>query len=132
MVPLTDMKSQLLRISRILSFNQAPKNNSLHHIRPVVGLHRRLNLQQCGNSMFSSRASLLLPQQEIQAPKDSSSAKRKTRVSAAKKSLRRVAVEAQMSRDGKELEQAATASHYNLPKVFVSMKGQDSRLSWVP
>lgn len=67
---------------------------------------------------FSSQAALLHPQDDAKGEEKPQKAKRKTRSSAAKNSLRRVAVEAQRSRDGKESTKPSSVPFQTAPKVI--------------
>jgi len=73
------------------------------------------------NDYFSSEAPAQL-QPDSKAEEATQSPKRKTtRSPAAKNSLRRLAVEAQRSRDGKEPRKTHTSSHQTVPKVRASI-----------
>jgi hypothetical protein len=66
---------------------------------------------------FSSKAPLITLKDDVKSEEQPRKAKRKTRSSAAKNSLRRVAVEAQRSRDVKEPMKIPAAAHQTIPKV---------------
>ena len=83
-------------------------------IRPLISpfhFTQRSGLRKNDNVSFSSRAPLLHPQEAGKEEPKSQNVKRKSRSSAAQNSLRRVAVEAQRSRDGKEPKKTSAASY---------------------
>lgn len=66
---------------------------------------------------FSSKAPVIPQKDTVQSEEQPRKPKRKTRSSAAKNSLRRVAVEAQRSRNVKEPIKITPAAHQTTPKV---------------
>ena len=106
-----------LRITRPLSRCLISQRPSLQHFQSFAIPHCEsrlfrldyIGIQKRATLPFSSRAPLLYPAEDVKSEEKPQKAKRKTRSTAAKNSLRRVAVEAQRSRDGKEAAKPSTA-----------------------
>ncbi len=125
-----------LRLPWIFSLHQARPYSSLRDDRSnaipllVSSFHSvgRLGARKRDNFSFSSKAPLLHPQEGNKGGEKVENAKRKTRSSAAKNSLRRVAVEAQRSRDGKQPQKAPAAPFQSTSKVLMSLVHLFTRL----
>lgn len=91
-----------------------PLASSFHSTSPLSSRKR-------DNFSFSSKAPVVPSKDAPPIEEKPQSGKRKTRSSAAKNSLRRVAVEAQRSRDGKDHKKASTSTELTIPKVRIKV-----------
>lgn len=114
---------------------RTPRSFTPYYVRPFTSLRRitcpavqplissfhssGVLARKRDNFSFSSKAPFDNPKEEVKSEEQPKKAKRKTRSSAAKNSLRRVAVEAQRSRDDKEPKKLSAAAHQAIPKVKV-------------
>ncbi len=118
------MNSLLLRIPRSFTLYHVRPFSSLRSItcpavRPLVSTFHSGGLLARKRDIitFSSKAPLDDEKEEVKSEEQPKKTKRKTRSSAAKNSLRRVAVEAQRSRDDKEPKKLSAVAHQTISKV---------------
>lgn len=132
---LLKMNGLWLQIPRGFAKCKSRSFSSLRNVqplRPSVVLPRSSSFHSSGifssrkrNDYFSSKAPATTPQLDATTNEPSQNSKRKTtRSSAAKNSLRRVAVEAQRSRDGKDPNKTPPLAHQTASKVpSLGLKG---------
>ncbi len=118
------MNSLFLRIQRSLTPYHVRSFSCLRiitcpSVRPLISSFHSGGLlaRKRDNFSFSSKAPVVNTKEEEKSEEQPKKVKRKTRSSAAKNSLRRVAVEAQRSRDDKEPKKIPAAAHQTTPKV---------------
>lgn len=119
------MKSLLLRISSSFTRYHVRSFSCLRTIngpntRPLISSFHsgRFLARKRDNFSFSSKAPFDTPKEGAKSEEQPKQVKRKTRSSAAKNSLRRVAVEAQRSRDDKAPKKIPAAAYQTIPKVI--------------
>ena len=120
------MRGLSFRMPQICTPYQARAHSSTRDVRhtttPLVvsSFHSvgRLSIGKRDSFSFSSKAPFLHSHEEIRSEEKPGNSKRKTRSAAAKNSLRRVAVEAQRSRDGKDPSKTPATSYHSTPKVL--------------
>lgn len=121
-----------------------PRTLATHHVRPLSflrvittsALRPQISSFHCGGVLarkrdafsFSSKAPPDNVTEEAKSEEQPKKAKRKTRSATAKNSLRRVAVEAQRSRDDKAPKKISAAANQTVPKVGLPYLSAEGRL----